>query len=434
MIPETISIILAGGVGSRLHPLTSDRAKPAVPFGGRYRIIDFVLSNCLHSGLRQIMVLTQYKSHSLFKHLRDGWSVFNPSIGEYLTVIPPQMRTGSSWYSGTADAVYQNLYLLKRSGARYVLVLSGDHIYRMDYAAMLDFHRATDAQATVACMRVPLEQAASFGVMSLDDSHQITKFVEKPPRPESMSCGGGQALASMGIYVFDLNVLCDALETDAQSDHSSHDFGKNILPKMIVDGRVMGYEFGSQQGRVSVDGYWRDVGTLDSYYQANMDLLLDQPKMDLYQQGWPIYGNVNQAPPARVGPAQHTPGTCDNVMMAPGTVVSGATVSDSILSSRVSVDVRAKVMNSVLFDDVVVGAGASLNKCIIDKDVVIPPGTRIGFDHYSDSKRFVVSDGGVTIVPRGYSFTCDEQPSKPARSFDPPIRVRGKDASSVLTE
>ena len=430
MVGETISIILAGGVGSRLHPLTAERAKPAVPFGGKYRIIDFTLSNCLHSGLRRVLVLTQYKSHSLFKHLRDSWSLFNPSIGEYIAVVPPQMRTGSSWYAGTADAVFQNLYLLRRSGAKNVLILSGDHIYRMDYAALLDFHRQQDAIASVACMKVPLADANAFGVMSIDQDHRITRFVEKPNRPQAMPTDRRSALVSMGIYAFQLDVLCDALEADAQRDDSAHDFGKDVLPRLLKTNRVYGYEFGGNPGRVTADGYWRDVGTLDSYYQANMDLLSPSPPMDLYQPSWPIHGSTHAAPPARISTAGARTGKCDNVMLGPGVVIAGATVINSVLGTNVHVKPGAVIEDSVIFDNVTVGAGARLHKCIVDKSVNIPDRTRIGIDVFNDSKRFVTSEAGVVVIPRDYCFDSSKPVEKPKRKFDPPL-VRDRRSAAI---
>jgi glucose-1-phosphate adenylyltransferase len=404
MLEKTISIILAGGVGSRLHPLTAERAKPAVPFGGRYRIIDFTLSNCLHSGLRRILVLTQYKSHSLQKHLRDAWSIYNTELGEYITPVPPQMRTGESWYSGTADAIYQNLFLLERSGAEYVLILSGDHIYRMDYAAMLQYHHDSGADVTVACLSVPLEEATSFGVLTVDADHRVVCFEEKPQNPRSIPGDPQHALASMGVYVFSMQQLVQLLHED-HARESMHDFGKDILPSILGDHRVLAYGFGGTRGRVTVDRYWRDVGTLDAYYEANMDLLEPLPAIDLYQGDWPIRTYEGQHPPAR---SVHGRSGCEadivNCMLASGTIVIGGTLKHAILFPNVRVEEGAVVENSILFHGVVVGEGARLQRCIVEKGVTIPPGERVGFDQAGDSERFTVSDRGIVVVPKGYRF------------------------------
>lgn len=406
MLDETLTIILAGGTGTRLHPLTRDRAKPAVPFGGKYRIIDFTLANCLHSGLRRILVLTQYKSLSLQKHLRDGWSIFNPELGEYVTPVPPQMRTGERWYSGTADSVYQNLYLLERSGARWVLVLSGDHIYRMDYAAMLKFHLQQDAGLTVGCMDVPLTQAQEFGIMTVDVNGRIQKFEEKPANPVPIPSEPKQALASMGIYVFSMELLLEVLTADARQENSSHDFGKDIISRLIGTEKVYAYHFGGQEGRVSPDRYWRDVGTLDSYYEANMDLLKPVPPIDLYQADWPIRTYQSQNPPARTVPGDEgSEGIFINSIAAGGVVVSGGSVQHSILFPHVFVDDEAVIHDSILFNGVQVGKGAELQNCIVDKDVVIPAGEKIGFEKEKDSKRFTITEKGVVVVPKNYSFT-----------------------------
>jgi len=405
MFDKILSIILAGGAGARLHPLTAERAKPAVPFGGKYRIIDFTLSNCLHSGLRRILVLTQYKSHSLQKHLRDGWSIFNPEVSEYITPVPPQMRTGSSWYAGTADAILQNLYLLERSNATHVLILSGDHIYRMDYAALLHFHRDQRAELTIACMQVPLADASSFGVMSVDSTQRVSGFHEKPEHPQALPDNPEQALVSMGIYVFDMDLLCRELKFDHALAESSHDFGKDIIPRLIDKQRVFAYRFGGEQGRVTPDRYWRDVGTVDSYYLANMDLLLPVPPINLYQPDWPIRTYPGQYPPARMTPgASGQTGRFDNSMISGGAVICGGTVRHSILSPQVRVDDNALVEDSILFDGVRVGAGAVLKRCIIDKEVRVPPGEKIGGNPAVDSARFTVSESGVTVVPKGYCF------------------------------
>ena len=398
MNEKTITIILAGGVGSRLHPLTADRAKPAVPFGGRYRIIDFALSNCLHSGLRRILVLTQYKSHSLQKHLRDGWSIYNSEIGEYITPVPPQMRTGDSWYRGTADAIYQNLFLLERSGAEYVLVLSGDHVYRMDYEAMLQQHRDSGAELTVACLTVSLEEASAFGVMTVDESDRIVSFDEKPARPQGIPGDPDHALASMGVYVFSMSLLTEVLRQDHGGDYT-HDFGSDLLPWMVGTHRAQAYRFGGSKGRVTADRYWRDVGTIDAYYEANMDLLRPMPPIDLYQDDWPIRTYEGQHPPARSVPgASGREAEIVNCMLASGTLVIGGTVRHAILFPSVRVEEGAVVESSLLFEGVTVGEGASLQRCIVEKGVVIAPGERIGFDRARDEARFTVSDRGIVVV------------------------------------
>lgn len=405
MLSDTIAIILAGGVGSRLHPLTSDRAKPGVPFGGKYRIIDFTLSNCHHSGLRRILVLTQYKSHSLQKHLRDGWSIFNPSIGEFITPVPPQMRTGDSWYAGTADAVFQNLYLLERSGAARVLILSGDHIYRMDYAAMLNFHRAKQADATIACMAVRLAEASAFGILAVDASQRVVSFREKPRDPQPIPDDPSNALASMGIYAFPCDLLCQLLKEDHERSDSSHDFGKDLLPRLIQTHSVYGYRFGTAEGRVTSDRYWRDVGTIDSYFESNMDLLRRPSPIDLYQPNWTIRTSEAQAPPARiVDGASGAKPVVDNAMLGSGSIVEGATVRSTILYRNVTVAEQAVVEQSLLFDGVRVGPGVRLRKCIVDKGVTIPAGEMIGFNAEQDRARFTVSEDGVVVIPKLHRF------------------------------
>ncbi len=403
MLEDTLTVILAGGHGSRLQPLTLERAKPAVPFGGKYRIIDFTLANCLHSGLRRILVLTQYKSHSLQKHLRDGWSLFNPELGEYITAVPPQMRTGESWYAGTADAVCQNLYMLRRSGAERVLILSGDHIYRMDYAALLSFHEQKQADLTVACMPVSQDQAQQFGIMSVDANHRITRFEEKPAH----STGQDElVLASMGVYVFSMDLLLGVLDEDHQRADSKHDFGLDIIPRLIEKAAVYAYRFGGVAGRVSPDRYWRDVGTLDSFYEANMELLRAVPALDLYQPDWPIRTYTAQYPPARTVPGvSGSEGIFINSMVAGGVVIVGGSVQHSILFPNVRVGEEAVIHDAILFNGVQVGEGAHLDRCIIDKDIVIPAGERIGFNREKDAARFTISEKGIVVVPKGYQFS-----------------------------
>jgi len=405
ILADTLTIILAGGEGRRLQPLTTHRAKPAIPFGGKYRVIDFPLSNCLHSGLRRVLVLTQYKSHSLFKHLRDGWGIFNPELGEYITTVPPQMRRGSNWYEGTADSLYQNLYLLQRSGAKRVLVLAGDHVYRMDYAPMIRFHEESGAALTVACLDVPLDEANQFGIMSLNKDKQIVDFQEKPKQPRPSLENPNIALASMGIYVFTMEHLLNLLENDHDDENSSHDFGKDIIPKMMQSLPVYGYRFGGNEGRVSQDKYWRDVGTVDSFYQANMDLLKPVPPLNLYQQNWPIRTYNSQCPPARTTPGSvGSEGISINSISANGVVISGGSVQESILFHNVFIDEETFVETSLLMDGVKVGKGSRLRNCIIDKDVIVPNGTEIGYDREKDAKQFYVSDKGIVVISKGYQF------------------------------
>jgi glucose-1-phosphate adenylyltransferase len=405
MLDKMLAIILAGGAGSRLHPLTMDRAKPSVPFGGSYRIIDFTLSNCLHSGLRRILVLTQYKSQSLQKHLRNGWSIFNPEISEYITPVPPQMRTGTSWYSGTADAVHQNLYLLERSGAKYILILSGDHIYRMDYAAMLKFHCDHQAELTIASMPVQIQDARAFGIMSVDEQQRVFEFNEKPENPKHLPDDTGHALASMGVYIFNMDLLRQELQADYLQTESNHDFGKDIIPRLIDKNCICAYRFGGEAGRVTSDRYWRDVGTIDSYYAANMDLLEPVPPLDLYQRDWPIRNYNGQNPPARMVTGLHgNKGQLVNSMLGSGSVVSGGAVIHSILFSKVFVDENAVVEDSILLDGVHIGAGVQLKRCIVDKHVQIPPGHSFGINSDEGLARFTVSESGVTVIPKDYKF------------------------------
>ncbi|HFQ5212985.1 TPA: glucose-1-phosphate adenylyltransferase [Vibrio vulnificus] len=402
---DILTVILAGGMGSRLSPLTDDRAKPAVPFGGKYRIIDFTLTNCLHSGLRKILVLTQYKSHSLQKHLRDGWSIFNPELGEYITSVPPQMRKGGKWYEGTADAIYHNLWLLERSEDKYVMVLSGDHIYRMDYAPMLEEHIANNAALTVACMDVNCKEAKAFGVMGIDEHHRVHSFVEKPQNPPHLPNDPERSLVSMGIYIFSMEVLQQALIEDADDDASSHDFGKDIIPKLIDTGSVYAYKFCGSKGRVDKDCYWRDVGTIDSFYQANMDLLEPIPPMNLYQKDWGIRTYEPQYPPARtVSSGSGNEGIFINSIIANGVINSGGSVQHSIVSSNVRINDSATVVDSIIFDDVEIGEGCQLVNCIIDKHVKVPPYTQIGLNRLEDAQRFKISENGIVVVPESYQF------------------------------
>ncbi|MGW8195293.1 MAG: glucose-1-phosphate adenylyltransferase, partial [Desulforhopalus sp.] len=390
---RTLTFILAGGVGSRLFPLTSRRAKPAVPFGGKYRIIDFTLANCLHSGLRRILVLTQYKSHSLHKHLRDAWSIFNPELGEYITAVPAQMNRGDHWYEGTADAVLQNLNLIDRSDADFTLILSGDHIYRMDYEALLMFHKDHGGEVTVACIEVAVEEAkGAFGVAVTNEQLQIIDYEEKPEQPKPIPTKPDKTLASMGLYVFPTELLKQVLLEDQHNNDSSHDLAKDVLPALVQNRKVYAYQFGGKKGRVSQDRYWRDVGTLDAYYKANMDLLKPIPPLNLYQVDWPIRTYQPQTPPARIVPGTSgAEGAFISSMLASGVVVSGGNVSNSVLFEGVFIDDKATIEQSILFAGVHVGAEAGLRNCIVDKNVKIPPREHIGYDLATDRHRFTVT-------------------------------------------
>jgi glucose-1-phosphate adenylyltransferase len=397
--------VLAGGPGNRLQPLTKDRAKPAVPFGGKYRIVDFTLANCLHSGVRRVLVLTQYKSHSLQKHLRDGWSIYNPELGEYITPVPPQMRTGEDWYRGTADAIFQNLYLLERNDAKQVLVLSGDHIYRMDYAELLRQHRRHSNSVTLACMEVPLAEAQHYGVIEADENHLVRAFAEQPLEPMAMASDPARALASMGIYVFEREFLIETLKQDHANADSSHDFGRDILPALVNRPGIYVYLFGGTRGRVSPDRYWRDVGTIDSYYAANMDLLLPVPPLDLYQPDWIIHTYQAQLPPARTVPGPSgNEGVFVNAILAGGVIISGGGVDHSVLFPSVRVGDEAIVEDSILFEGVEIGARCRIRKAIIEKGVRVPADTQIGLDAEADRRLYHVSDEDVVVVPKGYEF------------------------------
>jgi len=406
----TIVMILAGGEGQRLHPLTRDRAKPAVPFGGLYRIVDFPLSNCLNSGLRRIHLLTQYKSFSLDRHVRRAWGVFSADLGEYVHPVPPQQRAGGSWYLGTADAIYQNVYLLERERPARVLILAGDHVYKMDYRAMLARHLAAGAAVTVACVPVERGRARAFGVAQVDGEGRITGFTEKPSDPEEIPGRPGWCLASMGIYVFETPELVRRVAGDARRE-SAHDFGTNILPEMVGEGaRVFAYDFGAS----AHGAYWRDIGQIDAYFEANMDLVQVEPELDLYDEAWPIRTHQPQRPPVKSvfgdlspggpgGPGGRAGFALDSLVSA-GCILSGARAERSVLSPGVHLHSHAHVEDSILMDDVDIGRGARVRRAIIDKGVRVPAGETIGLEAARDAERFVVSPGGVVVVPKEMPF------------------------------
>ena len=396
---KVLAMILAGGRGERLYPLTRDRAKPAVPFGAIYRIIDFTLSNCLNSGIRRIYALTQYKSTSLQRHIQLGWNILSAPLGEFIEAVPAQQRIDEHWYQGTADAIFQNIYTLQVERPDLVLILSGDHIYKMDYRKMIAFHLEKGADLTVAAIRMGRRLSREFGVIEIDEDWRVTGFQEKPEEPKTIPGDPGGILASMGIYVFDTEVLVRRLIEDARSD-SSHDFGKDILPMMIGKDQVFAFDF--RQGDCGGTGYWRDVGTIDAYYEANMDLISVTPQLNLYDSQWPILTHQPTSPPAKtVWIEEGRVGTALNSIISNGCIISGGNVKRSLLSPKVTVHSFSEVEGSILLEGVDVGRKAKIKKAIVDKEVQIPQGMEIGFHLDEDAKRFTVTASGIVVVPRG---------------------------------
>lgn len=410
MMRKVLTFIMAGGKGERLHPLTRDRAKPAVPFGGIYRIIDFTLSNCINSGLRRIHVLIQYKSISLQRHLRIGWNVFNPDLGEYIDVIPAQQRVGSDWYRGTADAIYQNIYSIEQEQADEILILAGDHIYKMNYYKMIDFHRQRNADLTVSVFELDKEKSPQLGVVEVDKEAQVLGFEEKPLKPRTIPDKPDKIYGSMGIYVFNREILEQELTEDA-AKNTDHDFGKNIIPQMFKKGRkVCAFNFSSlkSEGECVNDrdaNYWRDIGTVDGYYQANMDLLGPEPVFNLYDANWPIRTYQEQFPPARtIHSGEETAGRVGlllDSLVSSGCIISGGKVQGSILSPNVRINSFSELYDSILMEGVDVGRYAKIKRAIIDKEVSIPRGAVIGYDLAKDKKRFYVTDSGIVVVAKG---------------------------------
>lgn len=394
---NTLALVLAGGRGSRLHELTEGRAKPAVYFGGKFRIIDFPLSNCINSGIRRIGVLTQYKSHSLIRHLVDGWSFFQRDLGEFIEILPASQRTTGDWYKGTADAIYQNLDIVRTLLPEYVLVLAGDHIYKMDYGVLLAHHEKSGADMTVACVGVSLEEAKGFGVMSVDDDLRVRSFDEKPADPRPMPGTRDIALASMGNYVFNTDFLFRILKEDAKNGRSSHDFGKDIIPSIIGEHRVFAYPFlDPESGR---QPYWRDVGTVDAFWEANMELVAVDPELNLYDMDWPIRTFHRQLPSAKFvfRDADRMGKALDSVVSG-GCVISGSEVVDSLLFSSVRVHSYGRIESSVLLPEVEVGRHCRIRRAVIDRGCRIPPGTVIGEDLAADAERFRVTPKGIVLV------------------------------------
>ena len=406
-VDDALVMILAGGEGKRLYPLTKDRAKPAVPFGGRYRIIDFVLNNFINSGFYKIKVLTQYKSDSLNKHITRGWAL-SPFLNQYVDLCPAQMRTGSDWYRGTADAIYQNVFHITDEDPDYVCIFGGDHIYKMDVSQMLDYHKVKKADLTISAIPIPIGEAHEFGIIEVDDDWKLVNFVEKPKEtPKSIPGNPNMCLASMGNYIFGKDVLLDALERDEKIETSNHDFGKNVIPMLLNEGkRIYIYNFAENTftGMSPRErGYWMDVGSIDAYWKANMDLLDYDPELNLYSQDWPLRTfNYNYPPAKFIWEEGERVGMATNSMVSEGCIVSGAGLSRCILSPKVKVNSFSQVSDSILMENVQVGRYSKINRAIIDKNVVIPPNTKIGFNREDDEKRgFHVSAGGVTVVPKG---------------------------------
>jgi len=404
MMRRVLTFIMAGGKGERLWPLTKDRTKPAVPFGGIYRIIDFSLSNCINSGLRRVYILTQYKSASLHRHIRLGWNILASELGEYIELLPAQQRVGETWYLGTADAIFQNMYALDMDKPDEVLILSGDHIYRMNYYSMIDFHRDTEADLTVGVVEVPKENSRSLGVVQVDGDCLVTGFEEKPVVPKTIPGKPDTIYASMGIYVFNSKVLLQELQDDSRRKDSSHDFGKDIIPRMIRKGmRISAYNFLDKKS--GCPAYWRDIGTISAYYEANLDLVQVDPVFNLYDKEWPLRTYQEQCPPAKtVFAGEEITGRVGLVLdslVSGGCIVSGGRVQRSVLAPQVRVNSYSQISDSILMEGVNVGRYAKIKNAIIDKDVAIPQGMVIGYDAQEDRKRFFVTDNGIVVVAKG---------------------------------
>ncbi len=401
ILRDTITMLLAGGQGERLYPLTAHRGKPSVPFAGKYRIIDFALSNCLNSGLRRVYILTQYKSDSLNQHIFEAWSIFNPELGEYIYSIPPQRKLNNEWYMGTANAIYQNLNLFGTDKkAKWVLILSGDHIYKMDYLKMLQYHVDIKADLSMACIEVPKDEASRFGIVSVNDKYEVQTFTEKPADPQEIPDKPDFCFVSMGIYVFNANVLRDVfLEMETQKI-KAHDFGKDILPYMIKSGRnVSAYKFFDENNKTKP--YWKDIGTIDSYYEASMDLISVTPEFNFYDNDWPMRTYQYQAPPAKtVSHEGERVGRTLNSLICDGTIVSGGLVERSLLGPNVKVNSFTYITDSIIMNNCNIGRHARIRRTIMDKNVKVPEGYEIGFDLESDKKKFHVTESGIVVISK----------------------------------
>jgi glucose-1-phosphate adenylyltransferase len=401
---DTLGVLLAGGAGERLYPLTRDRAKPAVTFGGIYRIIDITLSNCVNSDLRRVFILTQYKALSLNRHIREGWNIVAREMGEFIEILPPMKRVSDNWYMGTADAVYQNIYSIGSEQPKHVLILSGDHIYKMNYGRMLQQHMDSGADVTLATILIEPDETFRFGVVDMDRDSRVTGFEEKPRETELRSPHNPHMVAaSMGIYLFNTDVLIPVLLKDAEDPTSSHDFGHDILPKMVDDYRVYAFNFVDENKKESL--YWRDVGTLEAYYEANMDIVSVSPVFNLYDNDWPIRTHQRQYPPAKFVFAEAgRTGTAVDSIVSSGSIVSGSLVRSSVLSPDVRVNSYSEIDSSILFSHVNVGRHCRIRRAILDRDVHVPEGTTIGYDTEADRERYFVTETGITVVTRDYSL------------------------------
>jgi glucose-1-phosphate adenylyltransferase len=398
VLRDTITVVLAGGQGERLHPLTALRSKPAVPFGGKYRIVDFALTNCLNSGFRRVYVLTQYKSDSLNMHLYEAWSIFNPELGEFIYSVPPQRKLNNEWYLGTANAIHQNLNLFSDKKAKWILILGGDHIYKMDYLKLLDYHIKTDASLSIACIEVTKDEASRFGIVGVDDNYEVKSFIEKPANPPEIPDRPGHSFVNMGVYVFNADVLREVLLEMESKKIKNHDFGQDVIPYMVQSSRkVMAYRFLDENKKSQP--YWRDIGTIDSYFAANMDLISINPEFNLYDSEWPLRTYQYQYPPAKtVSHEGERVGRTLNSLVCDGTIVSGGLVERSLLGPNVRVNSYSYITDSIIFNNCTVGRHARIRRAIIDKNVTVPEGYEIGFDLEGDRKKFTVTDSGIVVI------------------------------------